>query len=82
MKYVDFSDKIETEIDSSEVVEIIDSEIVDEELALICRTYDEYCIKIKFDKEETIKVGMSFYKQFANSLPEGMEERITRQLGA
>ena len=82
MKYVDFQDLVETEIDDSEIIEILESEIVGDELSLICRTYDESCIKIKFDREETKRLGVTFYMQFAKSLPAGMEETITKQLGA
>ncbi len=80
MKYVDFDDSIEKEPESSEVVQILESNIVEGKLEVICGTYDEHCFKIKFDDEETLGLGKTFFIQAAKSLPEGMQESFIKQL--
>ncbi len=80
MKYVEVKEGLETEIDSSEVIEILDSEIVDNKLQITCRTSDESCIRIKLDEKETLGLGKTFFMQAAKSLPEGMQEDFVRQL--
>ena len=80
MKYVEVKDNVESEIDSSEVIDILDSEIVDNKLQITCRTSDDSCIRIKLDEEETLGLGKAFFMQAAKSLPEGIQESFIKQL--
>ncbi len=80
MKYVKFDDGVETEQDDSDIVQIMESSIVEGEVVLICRTSDESCFKVKLSVEETLDLGKTFFIQAAKSLPEGMQDNFIKQL--
>lgn len=69
MHYVSFDDAIETEVEGSEDLKVLESLIVEGELHLICGTAAEETIKIKFDSEETIEVVKTIMKEMARRAP-------------
>ena len=69
MEYVSFDDAVETVIEGSEPVKILESLIEEGNLHLVCGTITEECIKIKFTSEETIEIVKTVMKEMARRAP-------------
>ncbi len=69
MKCVSFDDRVETEIEGSEPIEVLESLIENDELHLVFRTVAEECIKIKFNPEETIEIVKTVMKEMTRRAP-------------